>query len=163
VDEFVGFNFVLLDASGGASRKVAVLERAPRRERVDIIARQFRDFLLEGDRADADARGMMLTHDFKVRRQISPTAGWLAFAVDRSAGETERLEDVALVVFAREDNPEAREALRKLQPYAHVPDLPPAPLAVAVQLAPKVPSIVSEWYGKSVAGFFTGLGAGATA
>ena len=154
MDEFVGFNFVLLDASGGPSQKVAVRERTTRRERVDVIARQFRDALAEGDPADASPRGLMLTHDFKVRRQIGQSAGAITFAVDRGAGRAEDLEDVALVVFAREDTAEARQALRKLEPYAHVPDLPPAPLVVAVRLAAKVPSIVSEWYGKSVAAFF---------
>jgi hypothetical protein len=154
VDEFVGFNFVLLDASGGPSRKVVVRERTPRRERVDIIARQFLDALREGDPADPSPRGMMLTHDFKVRRQVGESSGWVTFAVDRDRGGVEELDDVAMVVFARDDSAEARQVLKKLEPYAHVPELPPAPLVVAVQLAAKVPSIVSEWYGKSVAGFF---------
>ena len=156
MDEVVGFNFVLLDASGGPSHKVVVRERGSRRERVDLIARQFHDALREGDPADAAPRGLMLTHDFKVRRQVGASAGWVTFAVDRDTGGAEQLDDVAMVVFARDDGAEARQALRKLEPYAHLPELPPAPLVVAVQLVAKVPSIVSEWYGKAVAGFFAG-------
>ncbi len=154
MDEFVGFNFVLLDASHRASQKVAVVERRQRRERVDVIARQFRDGLREGDPADASPRGLMMTHDFKVRRQAGESAGWLAFLVDRGDGTDEKLEEVALVVFVREDGPPARQTLRRLDPYVNVADLPPAPLVVAVKLAAKVPSVVSEWYGKSVAAFF---------
>lgn len=154
VDEFVGFNFVVLDASGGPSRKVTVVERGRRRERVDVIARQFRDFLREGDPADTSPRGVMMTHDFKLRRQSGESAGWLTFLVDRGAGTEEKLEEAALVVFARADTAESRQVLRKLEPYINVADLPAAPLVVAVRLAARVPSIVSEWYGKSVAAFF---------
>ncbi len=154
MDEFVAFNFVLLDASGGPAQKVSVRERGTRRERVDVVARQFRDALREGDPADASPRGLMLTHDFKLRRQVGDSAGWLAFLVDRGDGTEERLEDVALVVFAREDNGEARQVLKRLEPYTNLAGLPPAPLVVAVRLVPKVPSIISEWYGKSVAGMF---------
>ena len=156
VDEFVGFNFVLLDASGGASQKVVVRERGPRRERVDVVARQFRDALREGDPADAFPRGLMLTHDFKLRRQVGESAGWVAFLVDRGDGTEERLEEVALVVFARDDSAQARQALKRLEPYVNLSNLPSAPLVVAVRLVPKVPSIVSEWYGKSVAAMFAG-------
>ena len=70
MDEFVGFNFVRLDAAGAPGRKVSVVERGARRERVDIVARQFRDFLREGDGADDSPRGLMLTHDFKLRRRV---------------------------------------------------------------------------------------------
>jgi hypothetical protein len=155
VDEFVGFNFVLLDASRGPGHKVAVVERGPRRERVDVVARQFRDFLRGGDATDDSPRGLMLTHDFKVRRQIGESAGWLSFAVDRGQGREEKLEDVALVVYARADSPESKQAMRKLAAYTNTADLPPAPLVVAVRLTVRVPSIVSEWYGKSVAGLFS--------
>ena len=157
MDQFVGFNFVLLDASRGPSARARVEERGTRRERVDVIARQFRDFLRGGDPADESPRGMMLTHDFKIRRNVGGTAGWLTFMVDRGRGADEQLEEVALVVFAREANEEGRRALRKLDPYVNVADLPPAPLVVAVRLAERVPSIVSEWYGRSVAGFFAGV------
>lgn len=156
MDEFVGFNFVLLDAARGPSQKVEVRERGEKRERVDVVARQFRDFLRQGDPDDTSPRGTMLTHDFKLRRQVGESAGWLAFLVDRGRGTAEELEEVALVVFARANDAEARQALRKLEPYANVAELPPAPLVVAVRLAGRVPSIVSEWYGKSVAGFFSG-------
>jgi hypothetical protein len=154
VDEFVGFNFVLLDASRGAAQKVAMADRGPRRERVDVVARQFRDFLREGDPADTSPRGLMLTHDFKLRRQAGETAGWLSFMVDRGTGTDEALEEVALLVFARADNAESRQTLRRLEPYVNVAELPAAPLVVAVRLVPKVPSIVTEWYGKAAAGFF---------
>jgi hypothetical protein len=133
-----------------------VEERGTRRERVDVVARQFREALRAGDPADESPRGMMLTHDFKLRRRVGETAGWLTFLVDRGRGAAEELEEVALVVFAREANEEGRAALRKLAPYANVADLPPAPLVVAVRLAARVPSVVSEWYGRSVAGFFAG-------
>ena len=156
MDEFVGFNFVLLDGSRGPSHKAPVEERGQRRERVDVIARQFRDFLRGGDPADESPRGMMLTHDFKVRRKVGDTAGWLAFLVDRGRGESEELEEVALVVFARAADEAGRQALRKLAPYADAADLPPAPLVVAVRLAARVPSVIAEWYGRSVASFFAG-------
>jgi hypothetical protein len=158
VDEFIGFNFVLLDASHGASQKVRVVERGERRERVDVVARQFRDFLRTGDLADTSPRALMLTHDFKVRRQLDDAggAGWLTFLVDRGRGEAEELEEVALVVFSRATDESGRRALRKLEPYVNTADLPVPPLVVAVRLAAKVPSIVTEWYGKSVAGFFAG-------
>ncbi|HZN69929.1 MAG TPA: hypothetical protein VFB66_31935 [Tepidisphaeraceae bacterium] len=157
MDEFVGFSFVLLDASGGKRQKVRVVERGPRRERVDVVARQFRDVLREGDPADASPRWLILTHDFKLRRQLTgPSAGWLAFLVDRGDGTTEKLEEVALVAFARQNDAAARAALKKLDPYVNLADLPPPPLVVAVRLAERVPSIISEWYGKSVAAFFTG-------
>ena len=154
MDEFVEFNFVLLDASKGPSQTVEVVERGRRRERVDVIARQFRDFLRQGDPSDTSPQAMMLTHDFKLRRQVGETAGWLAFLVDRGAGTGEALEEVALVVFARSDDAAGWQALRKLERYVNVAELPDAPVVVAVRLAARVPSIVSEWYGKSVAGFF---------
>ena len=153
MDEFVGFNFVLLDASRGPSRAVEVLERGEKRERVDLVARQFRDFLRQGDPSDASPRGTMLTHDFKLRRGVGESAGWLIFLVDQGRGEAEELEEVALVVFAADD-PGRREAVAKLEPYIDAADVPAAPLVVAVRLSDRVPSIVSEWYGKCVAGFF---------
>ena len=63
---------------------------------------------------------------------------------------------MALVVFAREADEAGRQALRKLAPYADAADLPPAPLVVAVRLAARVPSVITEWYGRSVASFFAG-------
>ena len=158
MDPFVDFTFLLLDASRGPSRPAAVpatvVERGPRRERVDVIARQFHDFLRQADPADPSPRSMLLTHDFKLRGEVTESAGWLTFLVDRTTAAGVRLEEVALVVFAGADDAAARQALRKLEPYAPVADLPPAPLVVAVRLAERVPSVVSEWYGKSVAAFF---------
>jgi hypothetical protein len=158
VDEFVGFEFLLLDASRGPSQKVRVVERGPRRERVDLIARHFHEFLTEGDPGDASPHGLVMTHDFKVRRQVGKTAGWLAFLVDRGTVQQEELEEVALVVFAREDDSQRREVLRRLEPYISLAALPPAPMVVAVRLAADVPPVVGEWYGKAVAGFFSADG-----
>jgi len=155
VDAFVGFQFVLLDASD-AAKKVREVERAPRRERVDLISRQFRDVLLAGDQNDTNPIGLVMTGDFKIRRHVGPTAGWLAFMVDRGDGKTEKLEEVALVVFATADDEAGRSALRQLEPYANVASLPAPPVVVAVKRAASVPLIVSEWYGKAVAAFFAG-------
>lgn len=154
MDEFVDFNFVLLDASNGPSQKAAVVESGPRRERVDVIARQLRDFLRQPPPADDAPQAMMLTHDFKLRRQVGETAGRVTFLVDRGDGAAEKLEEVALVAFARSDDAAGCQVLQALEPYVVAADLPAAPVVVAVRLAPRVPSIVSEWYGKSVAGFF---------
>ncbi|HEY8750446.1 MAG TPA: hypothetical protein VIM11_20850 [Tepidisphaeraceae bacterium] len=154
MDEFVGFEFVSLDASE-KDAKVKVLAKEPRRERVDLISRQFHDFLMQGDPADTEPHGMVLTSDFKVRRKVEPTAGWVTFMVDRGDGKTEQLEEVALVVFARADDREGREALKRLEPYIKLTQLPQAPVVVAVKLARAVPLIVSDWYGKSVAAFFS--------
>ena len=139
---------MLLDASND---KVTIEKKGPRRERVDLIARQFHTFLLQGDQADTNPHGMVLTDDFKLRRQVGHTAGWLMFVVDRDGNP----EEVALVVFARSNDQEGREALRRLEPYMKLEALPPAPLIVAVKLVPKVPLIVTDWFGKSAAGFFT--------
>ena len=157
MDEFVGFTFVLLDAARGGSQKVRVVERGPRRERVDVVSRQFLETLRAGDPADESPRWMLLTHDFKLRRHLTgPSSGWLAFLVDRGDGTTEKLEEVALVAFARQGDAPGRAALKKLGPYVNLADLPAPPVVVAVRLADRVPSIVSDWYGKSVAGFFAG-------
>jgi hypothetical protein len=148
LDEFVDFNFVLLNASND---KVTIEKKGPRRERVDLIARQFHAFLLQGDQADTAPHGMVLTDDFKLRRQVGQTAGWLTFLVERDGNP----EEVALVVFARANDQEGREALLRLERFMKPESLPPAPLIVAVKLVPKVPLIISEWFGKSAAGFFT--------
>ena len=157
MDEFVGFNYVLLDASGGAaSREAKVVEQCHRRERVDVIARQFRDFLKrQGDTDEQQPRGLMMTHDFKVRGQATSAAGWLSFHVDRGDGTGEQLERVALVAFAREGEEEVRRVLRREAPPAAARQLPPSPFAVAVILSARVPSVVSEFLTKAVAGFFS--------
>ena len=151
VDEFVGFDFVLLDASGGPSQKVRVKERGERRERVDLIARQFKAFLVGGDQDDTEPHGLVLTPEFKVRRQATEKAGWLTFVSDDGGPPRE----LAHVVFAREDGPDARRAMARLEPFAHVGEMPRPPVVIAVELVPRVPSIVKEWYGRCVAGFFT--------
>jgi hypothetical protein len=155
MDQFVGFNFVVLDASDKATKAQIQLNEHNHRERVDLIARQFRDVLLEGDQSDSNPHGLVLTSDFKVARSVRKSAGWISFWVDRGDGKTELLEEVAMVVFARLDDREGQEGLKKLEPFVHLNELPPAPLVAAVKLSRSVPLIVSEWYGKSVAGFFS--------
>ena len=85
MDPFVGFTLVELDASD-SSQKVRTIRNEAIRERVDLISRQFHDVLMDGDQADTDPHGMVLTSDFKIRRQVSPTAGWLSFMVDHGDG-----------------------------------------------------------------------------
>ena len=156
MDEFVGFNYVLLDASGdAASQELKVVEQCHKRERVDVIARQFRDFLKRHDDTQDQPRGLMMTHDFKVRGHATPAAGWLSFHVDRGDGTGEQLERVALVAFAREGEEEVRRVLQREAPPAAARQLPPVPFAVAVILAARVPSVVSEFLTKAAAGFFS--------
>lgn len=153
MDQFVDFSFVLLDASG-SSKPAKIVERTSKRERIDLIARQFHDFLTEGDQSDTTPHGLVLTYDFKLCRQIGKTAGWMKFMVDRGSGKNEELEEVALVVFTREYDDEGQNALQRLQPYINPSTLPSAPVVVAVRLSSKVPRIIEEWYGKAAAGFF---------
>jgi hypothetical protein len=152
MDPFVGFTFVELDASD--AKKVRIVRKEQQRERVDLIARQFRDVLTSRDPSDTTPHGMVLTPDFKIRSQVSPTAGWVTFLVDQGDGKEESLKEVATVIFAREDDRAARDALRRVEPYVHANELPRPPLVVAIKLTPTVPSIVREWYAKSVAAFF---------
>ena len=154
MDEFVDFNFVLIDASND---KVKIERKGPRRERVDLIARQFHAFLLQGDQTDTAPHGMVLTQDFKLRRQVA--AGWLSFIVHRDGNP----EEVALVVFARANDQEGRQALRRLQPYMKLEALSLAPLIVAVKLVSKVPLIVTDWFSKSAVRFFISKNTEATA
>jgi hypothetical protein len=152
MDPFVGFTFVELDASD--PKKVRLVGKEPRRERVDLIARQFHDALTSRDPSDTTPQGMVLTSDFKISGQVSATAGWVTFLVDKSAGKEEDLKEVATIFFARDDDGAAREVLRRVDSYVHTNELPPAPLVVAVKLAPIVPGIIRDWYAKSVAAFF---------
>ena len=153
MDEFVEFNYLLLDtvASDGA----AAVERTVCRERVDLIPRQFRDFLKGREVADEQPQGMVMTHDFKVQGQAMRTAGWLSFHVDRGDGRGEQLERVAVVAFARDSDEEVQRVLLREAPEAVGRQLPPAPFAVGVLLTGTVPSIVSEFLTKAAAGFFS--------
>ncbi len=153
MDEFVEFNYLLLDAS--APDATAVVERTVCRERVDLIPRQFRDFLKGHEVADEHPRGIVMTHDFKVQGQATRTAGWLSFHVDRGDGRGEELERVALVAFARDSDEEVRRVLLREAPEAVGRQLPPAPFAVGVLLTGNVPSVVSEFLTKAAAGFFS--------
>jgi hypothetical protein len=151
VDKFVEFNYLLLKTSpiGGQD---AVAERSLCRERVDVIARQFRDFLKKRVTADQQPQGVMMTHDFKVRGQATSASGWLSFHVDRGDGTVESLEEVAIVVFAREADEEIRRVLQDVAPGQ---EYPATPFAVGVLLKQNVPSIVSEFITKTAAGFFS--------
>jgi len=81
MDPFVGFTFVELDASD--PKKVRIVRNEERRERADLIARQFHDVLTARDPADTSPQGMVLTGDFKISGQVTQTAGWLTFYVDK--------------------------------------------------------------------------------
>jgi hypothetical protein len=153
LDEFVEFNYLLLNASPDVGRPAGNAERCT--ERVDVIARQFRDFLKRQTVAGERPSGVMMTHDFRVRGQASRAAGWLSFYVDRGDGSGEALEEVAIVAFARERDGEVRGVLERVMPGAPRVTLPAAPLAVGVLLAAKVPRIVVEFMPKVAAGFFS--------
>ena len=150
MDEFVGFNYLLVDA---ASPEPTVVEQCHQRERVDVIARQFRDLLKQHAVAEDQPRGMMMTHDFKVRGQATRAAGWLSFHVD--PGDGKQIKQVALVAFAREDGEEVGRVLQREAPGLSTRQLPPAPFAVAVLMTRPVPSIVAEFLTKAAAGFFS--------
>jgi len=152
MDPFVGFTFVELDASD--AKKVRIVRKEPHRERVDLISRQFHDDLTARDPSDTAPHGMVLTGDFKIGGQVTPTAGWITFFVDKGDGKEEKLQEVATIFFAREDDAAARDVLRRVDKYVHANELPPPPLVVAVKLTPTVPGIVRDWYAKSVAAFF---------
>ena len=154
MDEFVEFNYLLLDAS--APDGAAVVQRTVCNERVDLIPRQFRDFLKKHPDADGEPRGMVMTHDFKVRGQATQAAGWMTFHVDRGDGRAEELERVALVAFARDSDEAVRRVLQREAPGAAAGrQLPPSPFAVGVLLTGEVPSIVREFLTKAAAGFFS--------
>jgi len=152
MDPFVGFTFVELDASD--PKKVRIVRKEERRERADLIARQFHDVLTARDPADTSPQGMVLTGDFKISGQVTQTAGWLTFHVDKGEGREEQLKEVATVFFAREDDAAGRDVRRRVDPYVHANELPPPPLVIAVKLSPTVPAIIRDWYAKSVAAFF---------
>jgi hypothetical protein len=153
MDEFIDFNFVRVDEPNGA--KVAKPQRV--RERVDLIARQFRDFLHSPSAASDDqVRGIMVTNEFKLRRHSTSEAGWLSFLVDVGDGRDEKLQEVAIMAFVRDKGDEARAALAKIAPHVDVPSLPAPPLAVAVGLTNDLPFVIREWYTKAAAGFFAG-------
>jgi len=65
MDAFVQFNFVLLDGSAGPPQAAAVKQTGPRSERADVIARQLRQQLDDGDPADTAPHALSLTYDFK--------------------------------------------------------------------------------------------------
>lgn len=152
MDEFVTFNYLLIDTSGSPGT-ASELARGERRERVDLIARQFRDFLRTPAPPGDKPRGMLLTDDFKLRGQATREAGWLAFLVERR--EAGQLEEVALLAFTRGEGHGAAGVLRRLEPHTRGRQLPPAPLAVAVLLVQDVPSVVTELLTKAAAGYFS--------
>ena len=154
MDKFAEFHYLLLDASSleGASRAPAAVTAC--NERVDVVARQFRDFLRRPASADGRPVGMMMTHDFKVRGHATRASGWLSFHVDRGDGITESLEEVAVVAFARDDDSEVKKLLGRFPGVKEVSP-PPTPCAVAVLLKRPVPGIVSDFLTKVAAGFFS--------
>jgi len=90
MDEFVSFSFVSLDASGGPAReRWSCASEGRAAERVDVIARQFRDALRTGDSAD-DSPGDDVDPRLQAPPQIGESSGWLSFVVDRGDGVTER-------------------------------------------------------------------------
>jgi hypothetical protein len=154
MDPFLQFNFVLLDGSASPTQAASLKQTGPRSERVDVIARQLRQQLDEGDPADTAPHALSLTYDFKLRREVHGDAAWLAFMLDIGDGRTEKLEEVAFMVLVRADADRAW-AGTKLSPYADIATLPAAPLAIAVMRAKYVPPIISEWFTKAAAGFFS--------
>jgi len=154
MDAFVQFNFVLLDGSTGPAHAAAVKQNGPRSERVDVIARQLRQQLDEGDPTDTAPHALSLTYDFQLRREVHGDAAWLAFMVDTGDGRTEDLEEVAFMVLVRAGADRAWAGAR-LTPHADIATLPAAPLAIAVTRAKYVPPIISEWFTKAAAGFFS--------
>lgn len=153
MDPFVEFNYLLLDTAQRADPMAA--GPVVCRERVDVIARQFRDALSQTRPADDPPRGMVLTHDFKVRTRLAGTGGWVRFYVDLGDGTVERLDQVAVVAFARAANDaEVGCVLREVAEGADDRQLPPAPFAVGVRLVRDVPPVVTEFMTKAAAGFF---------
>jgi hypothetical protein len=147
MDDFLKFNFVRVDAT-------LAVQKSEADERVDLIARQFRDFLFGGVAADDGVHGIMISNEFMLRRRVTHAAGWLSFLVDVGNGKTEKLEEAAVVVFVREPGDDARAAMDRIAMHVDVKSLPAAPLAVAVELTKNVPFIIREWYTKAAAGFF---------
>jgi hypothetical protein len=147
MDDFLKFNFVRVDASGAVKKTEAD-------ERVDLIARQFRDFLFGGVATDDGPHGIMISNEFMLRRRVTHAAGWLSFLVDVGDGKTEKFEEAAVVVFIREAGDDARAAMDRIATHVDVKSLPATPLAVAVELRKDVPFIIREWYTKAAAGFF---------
>lgn len=153
MDAFVQFNFVLVDGSAGPAQPGAIKQNGTRSERVDVIARQLRGQLDDGDPTDTAPRALSLTYDFKLRREVHGDAAWLAFMVDVGDGRTEKLEEVAFMILLRQNGDRAW-AGQRLAPSAEIATLPDAPLAIAVRRVEHVPPIVSEWFTKAAAGFF---------
>jgi hypothetical protein len=153
MDEFIDFNFVRIDEPNGA--RIVKPQRV--RERVDLIARQFRDFLHSPNAATDDgARGIMVTNEFKLRRHATNDAAWMSFLVEVGDGRDEKLQEAAIMVFVRKKGDEARAALAKVAPHVDLASLPAAPVAVAVGLTHDLPFVIREWYTKAAAGFFAG-------
>jgi hypothetical protein len=154
MDAFVQFNFILVDGSAGPAQAGVIKENGTRSERVDVIARQFRQQLDDGDPADTSAHALSLTYDFKLRREVHAGAAWLAFMVDVGDGRTEKSDEVAFMVLVGNDG-DREWAGQRLRPYVDPANMPAAPLAVAVCRVVNVPPIVSEWFTKAAAGFFS--------
>src|SRR5947209_16080510 len=126
MDEFIEFNFVRVDEPNTAR----IVKPQRMRERVDLIARQFRDFLhAPTATSDESPRGIMVTNEFKLRRRATPDAGWMSFLVDVGDGRDEKLQEVAIMAFVRDKGDEARAALAKVAPHIELSSLPAPPVA----------------------------------
>jgi hypothetical protein len=150
VDPFIPFTYLFIDATSNPPKLNPPVEK---QERMDLVARQFRDFLFEDDPSDTSPHRFPLTSDFKLARQVDAAAAFLSFQVDEGDGVTEQLREVAQMLLLREGSiPDS--LLKKLPPALRLPPLPKPPVAIVIQAAPKVPFVIRDWYTKPAAGFF---------
>jgi hypothetical protein len=150
VDPFIPFTLILIDASGTPPKASPPVQK---HERMDLVARQFRDFLNEGDPSDISPHRFPLSPDFKLARQVAGPAAFLSFQVDEGDGVTEKLREVVQMLLVREGSP-AAALVEKLASSVRLPELTGAPTAVVIQVAPSVPFVIRDWYSKPAAGFF---------
>ena len=151
MDPYAQFNYLFVNAS---ATPPAVKPVETKRERIDLIARQFRDVLYDGDPTDPTSHRFPLTPDFNLARILTPAAAWLSFQLDTGDGKTEQFQDVVQMLLLRDTSAESIQLLKKIPDMIKLPPLPEAPLAIVLQLTPKVPFIIRDWYTKPAAGFF---------
>ena len=109
--DFIDFNFVLLDATCLPARPARVEQEGSRRERLDLVARQFGEFLRQPAPAGEPPQYFPPTRDFKLRREATAGGAWLSFMVDREGGAVEEFStEAAYMVFARSDDEPGRKA-----------------------------------------------------
>lgn len=149
MDSYAEFQWVSIDATVSPP---AVRPAEQRRERVDLVARQFRDFLLDGDPRDAEPHSFPLTPEFKIARLVTPNAAWLSLQVDVGDGRTEQLSEVVQMLLVREGAAPADLVLRL--PEGVTVATVAEPTAHVVQTAAKVPFMIRDWLMRPAAGFF---------